>query len=195
MSWLQTPIMLEGNKVRLEPLRSEHFDALIEIGKIKDIWTHLSIDGSDSDLLLQELKSAVLKRSIGEEYPFTIIDKLESRIIGSTRFYNMYPEHRKLEIGWTWYDSEYWGTGYNTECKYLLLKYCFETLKTMRVQFQTSEYNLRSRAAIQKIGATFEGILRKERLRPNGTIRNSAMFSIIDDEWPDVKKMLEEKLQ
>lgn len=194
MSWLQTPIILEGQKVRLEPLSAEHFDALIEIGKVKDIWTHLSIDGSDSNLLLQELKSAILRRATGEEYPFAIIDKLENRIIGSTRFYNIYPEHWKLEIGWTWYDPEYWATGYNTECKYLLLKYCFETLKAIRVQFQTSEYNLRSRAAIQKIGGKFEGILRKERLRPNGTVRSSAMFSIIDDEWEKVKGMLEEKI-
>lgn len=194
MSWLKTPIILEGKKVRLEPLASEHFPALLEIGKQKDIWTHLSIDGSDSALLEQELKSALLRKMSGEEYPFVIIDSINNKVIGSTRFYNIYPEHKKLEIGWTWYDPAYWATGYNTECKYLLLKYCFETMGAMRVQFQTSEFNLRSRAAIQKIGGKFEGILRKERLRSNGSIRNSAMFSIIDDEWPEVKKMLEGRI-
>ena len=195
MSWLQTPIILQGNRVRLEPLSSNHFDALVEIGKVKDIWTHLSIDGSDSDLLQQELKSALLKRATGEEYPFTIIDRLENRIIGSTRFMNISPQHRKLEIGWTWYDPEYWATGYNTECKYLLLQHCFETLKAIRVQLLTSEQNLRSRAAIQKIGGKFEGILRKERLRLNGSVRNSAIFSIIDDEWDEAKMMLEKLIQ
>jgi RimJ/RimL family protein N-acetyltransferase len=194
MSWLQTPIVLQGQRVRLEPLASSHFPGLMAIAAAKEIWTHLSIDGSDSELLQQELKSALLRRAAGEQYPFVIIDMLKGRLIGSTRFYNIYPEHRKLEIGWTWYDPAYWGTGYNIECKYLLLRYCFETLKAVRVQFQAGEQNLRSRAAIQKIGAKFEGILRKERIRSNGTVRNTAMFSIIDEEWEGVKGMLESKL-
>ena len=140
------------------------------------------------------MRSTLLKRASGEQYTFTIIDKLSNKIIGSTRIYNFYPEHKKLEIGWTWYAPAYWGKGYNIECKLLILTYCFETLKTIRVQFQTDEHNLRSRAAIQKIGGKFEGVLRHERIRTNGTIRNTAMFSIIDGEWKDAKKMLQDRL-
>ncbi|MBL7718735.1 MAG: GNAT family N-acetyltransferase [Flavipsychrobacter sp.] len=194
MNWLKAPIVLQGVRVRLEPLASSHFPALVEIGKNKNIWTHLPVDGSDGTLLEQELKSALVRKASGEEYPFAIIDVQSGNAIGSTRFYNIYPEHRKLEIGWTWYHPGWWGKGHNIECKYLLLRYCFEEMAANRVQLQTSEENLRSRAAILKIGATFEGILRKERIRPNGTTRNSAIFSIIDDEWPQVKAMLEARI-
>lgn len=160
----------------------------------EQIWTHLPVYGANRDLLLPELKSALSKRSTGEQYPFVIIDGLNNKIIGSTRFLNIFAEHGKLEIGWTWYDPAYWGTGYNIECKYLLLTYCFETLNCIRVQLQASEKNERSRAAIQKIGGKFEGVLRNDRVRPDGTLRNTAVFSIIDSEWPEVKKMLEDKM-
>ena len=100
----------------------------------------------------------------------------------------------KEAIGWTWYDPSYWRTGYNRECKLLLLTYAFETLKAVRVQLVTDATNFRSRTAIEGIGATFEGELRKERIRANGAYRNTAMYSIIDDEWPKVKKKLEQKI-
>ena len=188
-------MVLEGERVKLVPLTSNFFDDLLQVGRAKEIWAHISIDGSDSDTLLRELKSAVIRRSTGEQYPFVIIDKLHNKVIGSTRFYNIYPAHRKLEIGWTWYDPAYWGTTYNPECKLLLLEYCFETLKTVRVQFQTSEHNMRSRKAIQKIGGVYEGILRNERILPDGSIRNTAMFSIIQDEWPEVKQRLKNRIK
>lgn len=191
MAWLQTPVILRGNKVRLEPLNREHFEALLVIGQQTEIWAHLPINGANPDILLAELKTALARRASGEHYPFVIIDTVNNKIIGSTRFYNIYPEHRKLEIGWTWYDPAYWGTGYNIECKYLLLTYCFETLKTVRVQLQTSAKNERSRAAIQKIGGKFEGILRNDRIRPDGTLRDTAVYSIIQEEWEEVKVMLE----
>ena len=157
------------------------------MGRQEKIWEFISINGSDTERLAQHLKSAILKRGTGEQYPFTVIDKQTGKIIGATMFHNIFPEHRKLEIGWTWYDPAYWRTGYNRECKLLLLTYCFETLKTVRVQFQTDENNLRSRTAILGIGATFEGIMRKERIRANGAFRNTCMFSIIDEDWYGVK--------
>lgn len=194
MNWIQHPVILEGDKVRLVPLDSAHFDELAEVGKQEKIWEHISINGADKNVLLTHLRSAVLKRATGEQYPFTVIDKAQNRIIGSTLFHNLYAKDHKLEIGWTWYDPSYWRTGYNRECKLLLLTYAFEQLRTVRVQLQTDATNLRSRAAIEGIGATLEGTMRKERIRANGKYRNTAMYSIIDDEWPAVKQMLQQKI-
>lgn len=190
MNWIQHPIILEGEKVKLVPLDSAHFPGLLEVGKQEKIWEHISINGSDKDRLTLHLKSAILKRGTGEQYPFTVFNVKNNCIIGSTMLHNIFPEHRKIEIGWTWYDPAYWRTGYNRECKLLLLTYCFETLKAVRVQLQTDEQNIRSRTAILGIGATFEGILRKERIKANGTFRNTAMYSITDDEWSDAKLRL-----
>lgn len=194
MSWIQHPVILEGDKVKLIPLESAHFDELTDIGKQEKIWEHISINGADKNILLTHLRSALLKRSTGEQYPFTVMDKATDKIIGCTLFHNIFSEHRKMEIGWTWYDPAYWRTGYNRECKLLLLTYAFETKKAVRVQLQTDATNLRSRTAIEGIGATFEGLLRKERIRANGVFRTTAMFSIIDDEWPAVKEMLQAKM-
>ncbi|RYD59017.1 MAG: N-acetyltransferase [Sphingobacteriales bacterium] len=194
MPYTQHPLILEGERVRLEPLDNVHLNDLLEISAQEDVWKYLSLVGADRDQLLSDLKSAQLKRLTGEQYPFAIIDKRTGKAIGSTRLYNTFPEHRKLEIGWTFYNRRYWGSGYNLECKLLLLTYCFETLKTVRVQLQTHEQNHRSRAAIQKIGGKLEGILRNERIRPGGEVRNTAVFSIIDSEWDEVKKMLKEKV-
>ena len=190
MNWIQHPVLLEGSRVKLVPLDNAHFSELLVIAKDKKIWEHISINGADEDVMQQHLRSALLKRATGEQYAFTVIDKVQNKIIGSTLFHNIFGEHRKLEIGWTWYDPAYWRTGYNRECKLLLLTYAFETLKAVRVQLQTDATNLRSRTAILGIGATFEGLLRKERIRSNGVFRTTAMYSIIDDEWPQVKEML-----
>ena len=183
MNRIQHPVILEGEKVKLVPLEHTHFDALLDIGRQEQIWEFMSMNGADPERLLLHLKSAVLKRATGEQYPFAVIDKVHNKVIGTTMLHNIFPEYRKLEIGYTWYDPAYWRTGYNRECKRLLLTYCFETLKTIRVQFQTDEHNHRSRTAILGIGATFEGFLRNERIRANGTIRSTAMYSIIDSEW------------
>ena len=195
MNWIQHPVILVGERVRLVPLDSAHFDELVQVAAQEQIWERMSINGADKDRIMQHLKTALLRRAAGEQYPFTIIDKVHSKIIGSTMFHNIFPEHRKLEIGWTWYDPAYWRTGYNRECKLLLLTYCFEVLNTVRVQLQTDENNERSRTAILGIGATYEGTMRKERIRANGANRNTAMYSIIDDEWVEVKAKLQASLK
>jgi len=190
MNWIQHPVILQGDRVRLQPLERAHFEGLLQVGCNSKIWEFMSINGADRECLLKHLESAVLKRGTGEQYPFTVFDSRAGTIIGSTMFHNIFPEHRKLEIGWTWYDPAYWRTGYNRECKPLLLTHCFETLKTIRVQLVADEKNLRSCAAIEGIGARLEGVLRNERIRANGVFRNSAMYSILDSEWEDVKQML-----
>jgi RimJ/RimL family protein N-acetyltransferase len=118
-----------------------------------------------------------------------------AQIIGTTRLLEISPEDRKLEIGVTWLATQYWGSGANTECKYLLLEYCFETLKANRVQFRAKSDNARSRRALEKIGATFEGVFRKDKIEPGGEARNTAFYSIINDEWTDLKPRLAAKLR
>jgi RimJ/RimL family protein N-acetyltransferase len=194
MNWIQHPVILEGARVKLVPLDSDHFPKLLELGKQEKIWEYISINGADEQVLLAHLRSALLKRATGEQYAFTVIDRITGNIIGSTLFHNIYPVHRKLEIGWTWYDPAYWRTGYNVECKLLLLTYAFETLKTVRVQLQTDANNQRSRTAIEGIGAVMEGMMRKERIRSNGEFRTTVMYSIIDNEWPAVKRLLQNRL-
>ena len=192
-NWIQHPVVLEGEKVTLVPLENAHFAALTVIAKDERIWEFMSMSGTNTEWLLSHLRSAILKRATGEQYPFTVIDKATGNIIGSTLFHSIYPEHRKLEIGWTWYNPAFWRTGCNRECKLLLLTHCFEVLKTIRVQLVTDEINQRSRTAIEGIGGVFEGILRNERIRSNGKYRNTAMYSIIESEWPEVKRKLSAK--
>nr|WP_256383555.1 GNAT family protein [Myroides sp. N17-2] len=116
-----------------------------------------------------------------------MVDKQTKKLIGSTRFFEMYEADKKLEIGWTWITRDYWGSVVNLECKLLLLTYCFEVLKTNRVQLKTKDDNIRSRKAIEKIGGVFEGILRKDKIQNDGTTRNAAYYSILNDEWESAK--------
>lgn len=194
MNAIPHPVILEGKLVRLEPLAQEHYEALVQCGKDERIWQHMTIVGNRREEMLAELRSAVLTRSDGSQYPFVIIDKESGTPIGSTRFFDIHLQHKKLEIGYTWYHPDYWGKGHNTECKFLLLQFCFETLGLNRVQLKTRDNNFRSQAAIKGIGGKYEGTLRKDRVMPSGEVRDSMMFSIINDEWPEVKTMLEEKM-
>lgn len=190
MPWIQHPVRLSGTLVRLEPLHESHFDALVRIGTDPRIWIHLPFDGSDPGKLRRELGNAVMLRTGGSQYPFTIIRQHDGAVIGSTRLFDIFPEHRKLEIGWTWYDPEVWGRGYNIDAKLLLLGFAFETLRANRVQLKTREANVRSRTAIEKIGATFEGKLRRDRILPDGTVKDTLVYSIILEEWPGVREHL-----
>ena len=130
----------------------------------------------------------------GTDLPFVAIHLESGRVAGATRYLNMLPEHRGLEIGGTWYGLEFQRTAVNTECKYLLLKYAFETLGCIRVQFKTDLRNERSQRAIERIGAVKEGILRNHMILPDGRYRHSVFYSILDSEWPEVKKRLEEMI-
>ena len=190
MSWILQPVVLTGTKVKLIPLQQAHFAALTAIAAHKSIWEYMGFDGTDKDRVLLHLYSSLIACKSNLQYPFTIIDTKTNEVIGSTMFHNIYPENRKLEIGWTWLHPDYWRSGHNRECKLLLLTYCFETLNTLRVQFQANEQNKRSCNAIVGIGAQFEGIIRNDRIRENGQLRNTALFSIIDSEWKDIKKKL-----
>ncbi|MES2478491.1 MAG: GNAT family protein [Bacteroidota bacterium] len=190
MSWIKLNTILKGELVTLIPLEEKHFVELELIAREKRIWEFIPIDMSTAEKRLQVFAKAILEREAGKQYPFVIIQHSSQKIIGSTRLMNIEPEHKKIEIGWTWLHPDYWSTAVNLECKLLLLTFCFEELKAIRVQLKTDENNIRSRKAIMKIGGQYEGILRNDWIRENGTIRNTVYFSIIDSEWNDTKKNL-----
>lgn len=189
--WILHPTILEGTHVELIPLEKEHFEELYAAAADKDLWTLIPTDGSDKAIFYKNYKLALSERDNGNQYPFVIRHKETQKLIGSTRFFEIYPSDKKLEIGWTWITKEFWGSFVNLECKLLLLTYCFEVLKTNRVQLKTKDDNLRSRKAIEKIGGVFEGILRKDKIQNNGTTRNAAYYSILDDEWNTAKQKIE----
>lgn len=189
--WILHPTILEGTHVELIPLEKEHFEELYAAAADKDLWTWIPTDGSDKAKFYKNYKLALSERDNGNQYPFVIRHKETQKLIGSTRFFEIYPSDKKLEIGWTWITKEFWGSSVNLECKLLLLTYCFEVLKTNRVQLKTKDDNLRSRKAIEKIGGVFEGILRKDKIQNDGTTRNAAYYSILDDEWNTAKQKIE----
>lgn len=186
-NWITAPKTLTGNVVELISLDRIHFQELETLASDKRIWAHYAFDGSDPARFRRTLELALIEQQKGTQFPFIIYHKKDKRFVGSTRFMDMQPPNKKLEIGTTWLLPDYWGTVVNLECKLLLLTFCFETLQTYRVQFKTDENNIRSKKAIEKIGGKFEGILRSDMVRDNGTKRNSAYFSILSEEWSEVK--------
>ena len=193
--WNKHPIALNGEKVKLLPLERMHFNKLIEIAGNPKIWEFVSINGADPNIMRKHLSEAVIRRATREQYPFTVFEKSSGRIIGSTMFHTINQEHRKLEIGWTFMDPNYWKKGYNRDCKLVMLTYCFETLRTVRVQFMCNENNERSKKALSGIGATLEGVLRNERIRANEEVQNTCVCSIIASEWDEVKEKLAASLR
>lgn len=190
-SWIPYPLVLEGNIVKLVPLEEHHLEELYKASSDKELWRLVPTDCSDRDTFYANYRNALAARDRGGQYPFVILDKETNAIIGSTRFFEMYEADKKLEIGWTWITQGYWGTVVNLECKLLLLTYCFETLKVNRVQLKTKDDNIRSRNAIEKIGGVFEGVLRKDKIQNDGTTRNAAYYSILDNEWKIAKNKIE----
>lgn len=190
-NWINHPINLQGEKVILAPLEEKYFDEISNTSQDEKIWTYMPMKGTDKGKIISILEEAIGKRVKKEQYPFVVIEKKTKKIIGCTRYLQINPEHRNLEIGYTWYLPEYWGKGYNEECKLLLLTHCFEVLKTIRVQLIAWDKNMRSRRAIERIGATFEGIHRNVVIR-QGEKRSVAYFGIIEEEWENVKRNLTE---
>jgi len=191
MDW-RTPVTLTGKYVRLEPMAEEHVPGLTAIGLDNSIWEHMLYGSVRSEIDIRNWVRDILSRS---DLPFAVIHLESGRVAGATRYLNIDPEFRGLEIGGTWYGLEFQRTAVNTECKYLLMQYAFETLGCIRVQFKTDSRNVRSRRAIERLGAKHEGVLRNHMILPDGRFRDSVYYSIIDTEWPDIKKQLEVKLQ
>ncbi|MCL6452709.1 MAG: GNAT family N-acetyltransferase [Alicyclobacillus sp.] len=188
------PVELVGERAKLIPMEKSHIEGLFEAGRDPKIWSYMPMHIETIDDMKCLVTGALLAREASSEFPFVIIDQESEKIVGSTRFLDISVPNRHLEIGWTWLSPSVWRTRVNTECKYLLLKHCFETLGTLRVQLKTDGRNVRSQQAIQRIGAVKEGVLRKHRVMHDGYIRDSVYFSVIDDEWPSVKARLESML-
>lgn len=194
MAWIQDPLVLEGQKVVLQPLTHKHFDTLIPLAKDPRIWEYYGRNGADDTVIRQFLQEGLDLKQKGKHYPFVVFDKESGNTIGTTRYGDINTAHKTLEIGWTWYVPSVWGKGYNEECKLLLLSHAFEALGANRVQLKTAHFNKRSQRAIERIGATYEGTLRNHMINGDGSPRHTAMFSIIKEEWEDRKQKLQQMI-
>ena len=190
MNW-KTPVTLTGKFVRLEPMTEAHVPGLAAVGLDDSIWEHMLYGKVRSEADIRHWVRDILSRP---DLPFVVVHLASGRVAGATRYLNIVPEHRGLEIGGTWYGVEFQRTAVNTECKYFLLEYAFETLNCIRVQFKTDLRNERSQRAIERLGAKREGVLRNHMILSDGRYRDSVYFSIVDTEWPGVKNQLAEKL-
>jgi RimJ/RimL family protein N-acetyltransferase len=187
------PVVLEGPRVRLEPLRMEHAEELFEAVRDPDIWTWLSFPPpAKVEETAAYIRSALDEQIRGEHLPWLTRRRNDGKAIGTTRFAHIDRVNRSVEIGWTMLSPEARGTGLNAEAKYLQLRHAFEDLGAIRVWLNTDERNKRSQRAMEKIGATREGQHRQDRVMPNGYVRTSVFYSFIDKEWPEVRPRLEE---
>jgi RimJ/RimL family protein N-acetyltransferase len=194
-AWPDLAVVLEGEVVRLEPLEMRHEEGLYEAARDERVWRWLpEYAARDRDMFRRWLEMAVTDREAGRDAGFATVEVRTGWPVGSTRYLALRPEHRGLEIGWTWLAPSAWGTGANIEAKLLMLRHAFEALGCMRVEFKTDARNERSRGALEALPARFEGIFRKHMLVRGGTLRDSAYYSIIDDEWPDVEANLLRRL-
>ena len=193
-NWV-TPVTLIGTYVRLEPMTEAHIPALAAIGAGKEFWNFMVYGKmEDEEDMAGWVRDILSRAENGTDLPFVAIHLESGRVAGATRYLNIMPNDKGLEVGGTWYGLDFQRTAVNTECKYLLFTHAFEKLGCVRVQIKTDSLNLRSQKAIERIGAVKEGVLRNHMILPNGRIRHSVYYSILDSEWSDVKRRLEEML-
>jgi N-acetyltransferase len=183
--------VLTGRIVRLEPLRVDHLDALCAVGLDPGLWRYTPYAVASREDMKGYIDSAVSAHAAGTAIPFATVLLDGERVVGSTRFMSIDRANRRVEIGSTWIAPDVQRTGVNTEAKYLMLRWAFESLGCGRVELKTDSFNLKSRAAILRIGARFEGVFRNHVVTRDGRMRHSVFFSVTDDEWPSVKTLLE----
>lgn len=187
--------VLEGDVVRLEPLTRGHEEGLFRAAEDEGIWRWIKYGKTmGRGEFHQWIEDAVRRSEAGVEGPFATLDARTGEPIGSTRYLTLRPEHKGLEIGWTWLTPSRWGTGANVEAKLLMLGHAFDHLGCMRVELKTDRRNGRSRRAMEALPATFEGVFRKHMLLPDGTVRDSAYYSVTDEDWPGVRSNLLRRL-
>lgn len=184
-------IQLDGDAIILRPLTKNDVEGIYACCRDERIWTHMSQTLQTREDVQTYIEEALANQEKGIEYPFVIVLLATNEIIGSTRFSDISAAHKRLELGHTWLHPSVWRTNINTECKYLLLSYCFNHLQFQRVQIKTGHENIQSQKAIERIGARKEGVLRNHMIRPNGKVRHTVMYSVIKEEWLEVKQHLE----
>jgi len=189
------PVTLEGRHVRIEPLAHEHADAVRAAAADGELWRlwYTSVPAPEKTIEWIDIALDMRERLGG--MPFIVREKPSGVLVGATRYFNVDAANRRLEIGHTWYAQRVQRTAVNTECKLLLLTHAFETLGCNAVEFRTSSFNFRSREAIARLGAKQDGILRNHQILPDGTLRDTVVFSIIASEWPAVKRHLAFRLE
>jgi RimJ/RimL family protein N-acetyltransferase len=189
------PVMLEGRRVRLEPLSEAHHPGLCDAGLDPELWRLIPYRVGTREEMAAYIQAALQAQAAGTALPFATIERASEQVIGSTRFMNIDVPNRRVEIGSTWIARPWQRSFVNTEAKFLMLRHAFEVLGCIRVELKTDALNERSRNAILRIGAREEGILRKHIVTWTGRVRDTVYFSILDDEWPRVKADLEAKLE
>ena len=188
------PVTLEGRVIRLEPLERRHVEGLCLIGLDPDLWTWSPAQVDSPRAMIAYVDNALTLQRNGSAIPFATILQESGMPIGSTRFGNIDRENGRVEIGWTWNAWPWQKTAVNTEAKYLMLRHAFEQWGVTRVEFKTDVLNALSKRALLRLGAKEEGVLRKHMRTTSGRIRDSVYFSILDNEWPEVKTTLELRL-
>lgn len=188
------PVTLTGVHVRLLPLSLDHLDGLCAVGLDEELWKWVPTRVLDRQAMQAYLELALDEQRRGVSIPFTTTLQDSGQIVGCTRYANISAADGRLEIGWTWIGKPWQRSAVNTEAKYLMLRHAFEVLRCTRVELKTDGLNEKSRAAILRIGAKQDGILRRHTMTYSGRIRDTVYFSVLDDEWPTVKSGLEAKL-
>jgi RimJ/RimL family protein N-acetyltransferase len=192
-AWVE-PVTLEGTHVRLEPMSLDHLAGLTQVGLDSEIWRWMPMFVQSPQDMRTLVEEAVAEAQAGTMVPFTTIERSSGKPVGSTRYLSMVPQHRRLEIGWTWLAPEWQHGVVNSEAKLLMLRHAFDKLGALRVEFKTDALNEKSRTALLKIGAVEEGVFRHHMVMPGGRLRDSAYYSVIEEEWPSVRARLESRL-
>jgi RimJ/RimL family protein N-acetyltransferase len=188
------PLTLTGDLVVMEPLSLAHVDGLTKVGLAPDIWHWTPNHIESREDIATYVRAAMRGRDEGHMYPFATVIKATGQVVGSSRYGNIVPDHKRLEIGWTWIGAEWQRTFVNSEAKLLMLGHAFDVLDCNRVELKTDALNLKSRRAMLGIGCTEEGILRQHVLNPSGRLRDTVYYSILRDEWPATREILMRRL-
>ena len=189
------PVVLDGERVRLEPMRRNHLDALTEAGRYEELWQWTRATATTKETMSEYVEDALEEAASGTALPFVTIDKPSETVVGSTRFGNIDPANRRAEIGWTWISPPFQRSYVNSEAKYLMLRHAFDVWECVRVELKTDALNEKSRAAMLRLGAAEEGTLRRHMITYSGRFRDSVYYSILDHEWPAIRARLEARLR
>lgn len=187
-TYFSTGFHLETSRVMMRPLEAEDIDDFLLLAKCADIWKYFTKELNDEKELRLWINEALEERAHNRKMPFTIIDKADNTVCGTTSFGSISFFDKRIEIGWTWLGEDYIGSGINRHCKYALLQYAFEVMQFERVEIRTDNLNERAKRALRKIGAIEEGVLRSHMQMPHNRRRDSVYFSILKPEWDDIKR-------